>query len=137
MGPTVDVVILTWNDGELLDSAVESALRAASGVDRVVTVVDNGSDAAGGVATERPADPQRGESRRRAGSQPWASAGRFRAFVCVLDSDARLHPGALAQLARAPPRRSTIGLPAPVFTDQRPEASAGSAPTLADKVRRA
>ena len=42
-GPEVDVVILTWNDGPLLDAAVDSAL-VSQGVDVRVFVVDNGSD---------------------------------------------------------------------------------------------
>lgn len=133
---TVDVVILTWNDGEILAPAVESAVHQRR-VHVNVTVVDNGSDVRATVA-----DPSVrvirnaenigvGQGRNlgiRAGTAP---------FVCVLDSDARLHPDALAELLIPLLDDPDIGLSAPVFTDQRPEASAGIAPTFADKVRRA
>jgi GT2 family glycosyltransferase len=57
--------------------------------------------------------------------------------VCFLDSDARLHPGALEALVQPMVTDASIGLTAPVFTDQLPEASGGRAPTLPRKVSRA
>ena len=49
----------------------------------------------------------------------------------------RLHEGALARLLEPLQADDAVGLTAPVFTGQRPEASAGRAPNFADKVRRA
>ena len=43
MTERVDVIVLTWNDGELLHDAVESA-AGQRGVDPVVLVVDNASE---------------------------------------------------------------------------------------------
>jgi GT2 family glycosyltransferase len=132
----VDVVILTWNDGPVLHRAVESAL-AQSGLDVTVTVVDNGSDPAAEVTDPRVTVIRSevnlgvGAGRNlgvRAGAAP---------FVCVLDSDARLHPDTLSQLLRPLRADPQVGLAAPVFTGQPPEASAGVAPSLGDKVRRA
>lgn len=132
----IDVIILTWNDGALLDVAVRSALESRD-VDVRVIVVDNASDPPAIV----PPDPRialivntanRGVAAgrnqgARAGESPW---------VCFLDSDARLYPDTLLRLVDALERDSTIGLSAPVFTDQLPAASAGDAPTLARKLRR-
>jgi GT2 family glycosyltransferase len=131
----VDVVVLTWNDGVLLDKAVASAL-AQEGVTVRVIVVDNGS------APPAHCDPSVhlirleenlgvGGGRNvgvRAGDAP---------FVCFLDSDARLHAHALAALVAPMLDDSAVGLTAPVFTDQVPEASGGRAPTLGRKALRA
>lgn len=51
----IDVVILAWNDGELLDQAVESAL-ASVGSELRVWIVDNGSD----PPVPAPTDPESG-----------------------------------------------------------------------------
>ncbi len=58
-------------------------------------------------------------------------------FVCFLDSDARLLPDTLARLVAPLVDDDTVGLAAPVFTAQAPEASAGRAPTFGRKVARA
>jgi GT2 family glycosyltransferase len=58
-------------------------------------------------------------------------------FICFLDSDACLHQGALAKLLVPMLDDETIGLTAPVFDGQRPEASAGHAPTFGRKLSRA
>ncbi len=135
--PVVDVVILTWNDGSLLDIAVDSALSSLD-VDVRVYVIDNGSDTP--VVCRR--DPRvtllHNEINRgvacarnqgvRAGDAP---------VVCFLDSDARLHPGALATLVEALLADDRHGLTAPVFSHQRPEDSAGARPTMARKLLRA
>jgi GT2 family glycosyltransferase len=131
----VDVVVLTWNDPELAAIAVTSALES-DGVEVSVTVVDNGSDPPFRWDGDR-VDVIRNEANRgvaparnqgvRAGTAP---------FVCLLDSDARLHPGGLAALVQPFAADPSIGLCAPTFTDQPPEASAGRAPSIVQKVRR-
>ncbi len=133
--PEVDVVILTWNDGDLLRSAVASAL-ASEGVDVNVFVVDNGSEPPATVVddprvtlrrnpTNRGVAPARNQG-ARLGSAP---------LICFLDSDARLRPTTLAALAE-PLGAPDVALAAPVFSGQRPEESAGRAPSLVDKALR-
>jgi GT2 family glycosyltransferase len=132
--PAVDVVILTWNDAALLDAAVAST-REQDGVDVTVIVVDNGSEPparTGPDVTLRRSDTNLGVGGgrnlgTRAGSAP---------YVCLLDSDARLRPQALRRLLAPLLTDDTIGLTAPVFSGQPPEASAGRAPTLRRKLAR-
>jgi len=131
----VDVVILTWNDGAILDVAVASAFDQRDVAVRVI-VVDNGSDPAATV------DPSRATLLRSAtnlgvggGRNLGARAGTA-PFVCFLDSDARLHPHALARLLEPMRTDPGVALTAPVFSGQRPEQSAGRAPGVVDKVRR-
>jgi GT2 family glycosyltransferase len=136
MTASVDVVILTWNDGPLLASAVSSAL-ASTGVDLRVIVFDNGSSPGAEVA---------GDGRLslvRNAVNLGVAAGRNRGaaegsspFVCFLDSDARLLPDTLSRLLEPFATSPDVALTAPVFTDQVPEASAGFAPTLGDKAMR-
>jgi N-acetylglucosaminyl-diphospho-decaprenol L-rhamnosyltransferase len=134
--PRVDVVILTWNDGELLQTAVDSAL-AQRDVDVQVIVVDNASEPPATVDDRRVQLLRNAENLGVGGGRNvGARAGRA-PFVCFLDSDARLHPGALARLLEPMRDDPRVALTAPVFDGQRPEASAGVAPTIADKVRRA
>lgn len=136
MSLPVDVVILTWNDGELLQPAVDSALSSVD-VDVRVTVVDNGSD----LPPDLVGDPRLVlvPSARNlgvaAGRNLGASMGSA-PFVCFLDSDARLHPGTLFSMVSGLTADPTIALVAPVFDGQRPEASAGLAPSFRDKVLR-
>lgn len=132
--PTVDVVILTWNDGDRLRTAVESAI-GSTGVDAHLIVVDNGSEPPAevpdGVRLIRNEENRGVAPARNQGARAGASA-----LVCFLDSDARLHPDALARLAAAFEPDEGVLLAAPVFTDQPPEASAGRAPTLVRKAMR-
>lgn len=134
--PLVDVVVLTWNDGELLGAAVDSAL-ASEGVEVRVHVIDNGSEPR---ATVRP-DPRVTLARNDAnrGVAParnqGAAAGRA-PYILFLDSDARLRPGTLGALVGPLEASSAVALTAPVFAGQAPEQSAGRAPSLADKARR-
>jgi GT2 family glycosyltransferase len=135
-GAAVDVVILTWNDAPaVLRRALESA-RQQAGVAVTVTVVDNGSQppaaVAPGVEVLRSAVNLGVGGGRNLGIR----AGRA-PYVCVLDSDARLRPGALTRLLAPLEADDTVGLSAPVFTGQAPDASAGRAPTLRRKLRRA
>ncbi len=133
--PEVDVVILTWNDGDLLGRAVSSAL-ASEGVDVNVLVVDNGSDPPATVA----ADPRVTLVRnaRNRGVAPARNQGASLGsapVICFLDSDARLLPTTLLALAEALDQPG-VALTAPVFSGQRPEESAGRAPSLVVKVMR-
>jgi N-acetylglucosaminyl-diphospho-decaprenol L-rhamnosyltransferase len=132
----VDVVILTWNDGHLLEEAVQSALASVD-VEVRVLVVDNGSEPAASV----PPDPRVRvvRSDRNLG----VAAGRNRGIrecsgrvVCLLDSDARLHPNTLSVLLHRLDDSDRVGMVVPVFDDQAPEASAGPAPTLTVKMQR-
>lgn len=135
--PEVDVVVLTWNDGDRLRVAVDSALTSV-GVDVRVIIVDNGSDPPPAVPDVPAVRFIRNEDNRgvaparnqgvRAGANP---------FVCFLDSDARLHPDCLARLMDPLREDESIVLSAPVFTDQSPNDSAGRAPSLTVKARRA
>ncbi|MGF1599971.1 MAG: glycosyltransferase family 2 protein [Acidimicrobiales bacterium] len=131
--PPVDVVILTWNDGELLDRAVASC-RASVGVDVRLIIVDNGSSPPAevdGPVTLIRNDVNRGVA---AGRNQGIAAGTS-PFVCLLDSDAELRPGSLARLVDE--LASTgAALVVPVFEDQAPEASAGRAPNAGRKVAR-
>ena len=133
----VDVVILGWNDGPLLDAAIESALTS-EGINVVVHVVDNGSE----PARSRVPDDSRVKLLRNEvdlGVAPARNQGVMAGgapVVCLLDSDARLHPGSLATLVEALLGEPSYGLTAPVFSGQRPEDSAGRRPTLARKILR-
>lgn len=131
----IDVVILTWNDGELLERAVASVL-ASEGVQPRIFVVDNGSDPPAQV--EAPgARVIRNE--QNLGVAPGRNQG-VRAgdgeVVCLLDSDAELLPASLLGMVTVLRDDATIGLVAPVFVGQTPEDSAGRAPTLGRKIAR-
>jgi GT2 family glycosyltransferase len=134
--PRVDVVILTWNDEELLAVAVASAL-GSRGVDVKVTIVDNGSD----PPAEAVPDPRVNILRNAVnlgvapGRAQGIAAGRAD-LVLLLDSDARLEPDALAAMVRVLDADPSVGLVGPVFADQLPEASGGRAPTFAVKAAR-
>lgn len=136
MNPRVDVVVLTWNDGDLLRRAVESAL-ASTGVDVRVIVVDNGSDPPAEVPPDPRVEVVRNET--NLGVAPARNQGVSRAtaeLCCLLDSDARLWPDSLHRMAGAVLSSPDVALAAPVFTDQAPEASAGRAPGAARKLAR-
>ena len=134
--PAVDVVVLTWNDGDILVEAVRSALDSVD-VDVSVIVVDNGSDPPAQTAD----DPRVTLIRKEvnlgvaAGRNVGVGAGSAE-FVCLLDSDARLEPDCLAALVAPLREDAAIALAVPVFVDQRPEASAGPAPTTLTKLSR-
>jgi GT2 family glycosyltransferase len=132
----VDVVILTWNDGPLLDRAIASALDSV-GVDVHVWVIDNGSEPPATVVTDPRVKLYRNQKNLgvAAGRNQGVRVGKA-PFVCLLDSDARLHPNSLAALAGALDDDAELGLVGPVFDDQPPEASGGTAPTLIRKLSR-
>lgn len=134
--PTIDVIILTWNDGDLLQRAIDS-VRHSTGVSVRCTVVDNGSDV---PATARLGPDDEvirlvANAGVAAGRNVGVLAGRA-PLVCFLDSDAVLHPSALSTLAGVLEPSCAIGLAAPVFTGQQPTDSGGLAPTLGRKMGR-
>lgn len=127
-------MILTWNDGELLRRALTS-VAGSLGVHPNVIVVDNGSDPPATVhegvtlvrnPTNRGVAPARNQG-AALGSAP---------LVCFLDSDAVLGPDSLRQLAAAVAGEDKIGIAVPVFGGQRPEESAGIAPSARVKIAR-
>ena len=134
--PSVDVVILTWNDGPLLQIAVDSAL-ASTGVAVNVIVVDNGSEP---PAAPEPSDrvvvvrntSNRGVAAARNQGVKLGSAP----IVCLLDSDARLESDCLRALVDAVEADPRTALAGPVFSGQAPEASGGLAPTFSRKFAR-
>lgn len=133
--PVIDVVTLTWNDGDLLERSVAATL-ASTGVEVTVTVVDNASDPAATVPTDPRVRFIRNPTNRgvRARNQGVTKGdGPYLAFV---DSDARVHPDTLALLWAALDANPDAAVAAPVFDGQAPEESAGSAPTLARKLAR-
>ena len=132
--PEVDVVVLSWNDGELIDIAVESVL-ASSGVDVRAWVIDNGSAEPLEAWSDDRVQVVRNKTNR--GVAPARAQGVALGeapFVCFLDSDARLEPGCLAALVAQ--CHGSVVLCAPVFAGQSPEASAGRAPSFARKAAR-
>lgn len=133
----VDVIILSWNDGELVPTAVRSALAAADGLDVSVTVVDNGSETAPDLPDdERVHLVQNAYNRGVAGGRNDGMAHTTRPIVCFLDSDAVLHEESLRMLVSELESDPTIAMAVPVFTDQAPQASAGRAPGLRRKLIR-
>lgn len=135
MSTRIDVVILTWNDGTLLDTAVRSAL-ASCGVDVRVIVVDNGSAPPAAVPSDARVSLVRNEENAGvAGGRNQGAAVGDAPLLCFLDSDAELAPHSLDTLCRALVEDG-VAVAVPVFTDQPPEASAGRAPTLRVKVAR-
>jgi GT2 family glycosyltransferase len=132
----VDVVVLTWNDGPLLAAAVNSAL-ASEDLDVHVFVVDNGSEPPAAVPDDTRVTLVRNPVNRGVASARNQGVGATSAaLVCLLDSDARLEPDALAALAAALADDPGAGLAVPVFVGQPPEASAGRAPTVRTKLDR-
>jgi N-acetylglucosaminyl-diphospho-decaprenol L-rhamnosyltransferase len=134
--PVVDVVVLTWNDGDLLHAAIDSIL-GSDGVTVRVIVVDNGSDIPATVTGDARVTLLRQTANLgvAAGRNLGVAQGDA-SLVCLLDSDARLEPGCLRCLCDVVLGDATVALAAPVFVDQEPEASGGRAPTLITKAAR-
>jgi N-acetylglucosaminyl-diphospho-decaprenol L-rhamnosyltransferase len=133
--PLVDVVVLTWNDGELLDRALTSVL-ASVGVDVRVIVVDNGSEPPAVVPDDSRVRLIRNAENRGVRARNQGVAAGTSELVAFVDSDVRLRPDTLASLAGVLEDQLDVGLVCPVFEDQLPEASAGRAPTVALKAQR-
>jgi GT2 family glycosyltransferase len=129
---SVDVVIITWNDGELVHDAIASLDRLRTPHELIV--VDNGSEPA--VSLRRKGRLLRNDANRgvaparnqgaRAGSAP---------YVLLLDSDAQLLDGCVEALLEVMEDPS-VGAAVPVFEGQPPAASAGRAPGFLRKVAR-
>lgn len=134
--PRVDVVILAWNDGPLVDTAIDSAL-ASVGVEVRVLVVDNGSRPPVRVAScdERVRVVRNDDNRGVAGGRNQGVRATDALLVCFLDSDARLESSCLRTLV-AGVLDSSVAVAVPVFTGQTPQQSAGRAPTLTRKLLR-
>ena len=135
--PCIAVVVLTWNDGPLLDRCLAS-VRASEGVDVELVVVDNGSTPPAAVPGSLAATVVRNDENRGVapGRNQGVAASRAD-LVCLLDSDAVVGPSALRRMADVLAADDRIALVAPVFEDQAPEASAGRAPSLVRKLGRA
>ena len=137
----IDGTLFTAGHGvasNTVDETVSPAVRSAidqRGVEPSVYVVDNGSTVPA-VADPRVTVEQRDENLGVGGGRNVGARLGDAPFVCFLDSDARLHDGALAALLAPMLEDASIGLTAPVFTGQRPEASGGRAPTLRRKAAR-
>jgi len=132
--PVVDVVILTWNDGDLLQTAVGSAL-ASEGASVNVFVVDNGSEPPAAVGSPGVRLVRNAANAGVAPARNQGAALGSAPFLCFLDSDAELAPHSLRRLADALDD-PTIAVAVPVFDGQPPEASAGRAPSLRVKLER-
>lgn len=130
----IDVVILTWNDGDLLDVAVRSALGSEV-VGVQVTVVDNGSHPPAEVAHPDVRLVRNEVNAGVAGGRNQGAALGTAPVLCFLDSDAELSPHSLRRLVAALADPS-VAVAVPVFAGQDPEASAGVAPSLAVKAAR-
>jgi GT2 family glycosyltransferase len=128
--PDVDVVILTADDGDRLDGAIASALGSV-GVEVRVWVIDNGSDPPTRVVDDPRVKLYRNQKNLgvAAGRNQGVRVGRA-PFVCLLESDVRVHPNTLAVLTGALEDDRTLGLVGPVFDGHVPEETAGTAPTL-------
>jgi hypothetical protein len=132
----VDVVILTWNDGELLQRAVDSA-NADRDVPTRVFVIDNASEGPPLLMPDPDLTQVRNPSNRGVAAARNQGAALGEApYLLLLDSDAELEPGCLSSLAAVLDADPTIALAAPVFSDQAPEASGGQAPGLTRKLAR-
>lgn len=130
----IDVVILTWNDGALLDDAIASVDNSLD-VSTNIYVVDNGSDPAAVV----PAHVHLIRSEHNlgvAGGRNRGIAAGSAPYVLILDSDAALQPRSLQRLLEPIVTDASIAMTVPVFADQQPEESAGRAPTLRRKTDR-
>ncbi|HEX3541913.1 MAG TPA: glycosyltransferase family 2 protein [Acidimicrobiales bacterium] len=134
--PRVGVVILTWNDGDLLDAAVRSVLESVD-VDAEVVVIDNGSDPPAVVPDDQRVRLIRNPTNRGvAAARNQGAAVLTSRLLLFLDSDARLRPHTLQRLCQAIEGAPDVAVAAPVFAGQLPEASAGRAPGVARKVAR-
>ncbi len=134
--PAVDVVVLTWNDGPLLATAVASAVVDAE-IMTTIVVVDNASDTepalpAATHVTLRRNDENRGVA---AGRNQGVALGDS-PLVLLLDSDAELEPGCLRALATTLADDPSIGMAVPVYAGQPVAATAGRTPSLARKAAR-
>lgn len=119
----------------MLDAAVGSVLGSV-GVDVNVIVVDNGSEPPATVRSDRRVRLQRSEENLGVarGRNVGTRLGTHD-LVCLLDSDAVLAPHSLVAMSDVFDDPS-VGVVVPVFDSQRPEESAGRAPTLKVKLAR-
>ena len=123
--PLVGVVVLTWQCGDLVLRAVDSA-AGSRGVDVDVVVVDNGSKDA---ATRRALDEaeRRGARVERLPTNTGFARGMNTGYdlvrgdpVVLLNCDAVLHPDALAAAVRTLAEHPDVGVLAPHVTKLSP-----------------
>jgi GT2 family glycosyltransferase len=123
--PLVGVVVLTWQCGDLVLRAVESA-TGSRGVEVDLVVVDNGSKDA---ATQRALDEaeRRGARVHRLVSNTGFARGMNTGYdlvrgdpVVLLNCDAVLHPDALAAAVRTLAEQPDVGVLAPHVTKLAP-----------------
>lgn len=134
--PYVGVVILTWNDGDMLNTAICSALES-SDVDVAVMVVDNGSQPPALIWDDPRLRLIRNETNRGvAAARNQGAAATDAPLILFLDSDACLLPDTIRRLYDSLATSPDAALAAPVFCGQRPEASAGRAPGVVRKLAR-
>lgn len=132
----IDTVVLTWNDGPLLETAVRSAL-VQDGVIQHVVVIDNASDDQLTLrATENVTVVRNAENRGVAAGRNQGVELGSAPLILLLDSDAELTPGCAAALVAALDADPDAALAAPVFVGQPAEASAGRKPSIARKLAR-
>lgn len=130
----VDVVILTWNDGDLLDVAVDSTLASAD-VEVHIVVVDNGSELPARIVRTGIRLVRNQVNAGVATGRNQGAALGTASVLCFLDSDAELSPHSLRRMVDVLVDPS-VAVAVPVFQGQAPEASAGVAPSLGVKVAR-
>lgn len=96
--PELSVVVLSWNTRELTLACLDALRRDAPSRLREVIVVDNGSEDGSGDAIAARGDVvllRNGENAGYArGNNQGVAAARGR-YVCLLNSDTEVHPGAL------------------------------------------
>lgn len=131
----VDVVVLTWNDGPLLDRAVGSAVESRE-VHVHVFVVDNGSAVAPDLAGRDVKPLRLPRNVGVATGRTFGASLGTAPLICFLDSDAELRPDTLARLVAVLERRPDAALVSPVFDGQSPSSSGGPAPRLSTKLAR-
>lgn len=132
---TIDVVTLTWNDGDLLQRALGSVLTSQD-VDVSVAVVDNGSQPPAIVPDDPRVHLVRNAENRGVRARNQGAVVNTDEFIAFVDSDVRLQPDTLATLTAVLRDQPDVALACPVFENQVPEASAGRAPTARLKAQR-
>jgi GT2 family glycosyltransferase len=137
----VTVVVVNWNSRDLLLDCLESVRRHADGIAAELVVVDNGSSD-GSAEAARAAFPEARvvEMGWNAGFARGVNAGLAAAAPArhrlLLNSDARLTPGALRALVGFLDARPDAGIAGALLLheDGTPQHSAEAAPTLAGEL---
>ena len=138
MVPDLSIVVLSWNTVELLHACLRSLHADPSALTREIIVVDNASaDGSADMVAERfpaaklirnPANLLYSEG-NNIGAR--AASGRF---LCLLNSDTEVKPGALDQLVAYLQQHSDCGMVGPKLVNPDGSVQAGCRrfPTLAE-----